>query len=75
MRKPVLAICEQQRCRSARLISTFVVHYLDSITSLFSISKFSKLYLASVAAQAGLRVLPGEQTLKTGFLVTWLTSG
>ena len=36
------------------LINTFVVHYLDSIISLVSISEISSLYLASVAAQAGL---------------------
>ena len=51
MRKPVYAICEQQR-RS--LISAFIVHCLDSIIPLVSISKISSLYLTSVAAQAGL---------------------
>ena len=63
MRKPVLAICEQQR-RS--LISTFVVHCLDSIISLVSISIISSLQLASVAAQAGLS-LTWLKTPKTGF--------
>ena len=47
------------------LISTFVVHCLDSIILLVSLSKISSLYLASVAEQAGL-------SLKTGFLMTWL---
>ena len=36
------------------LISAFVVRWLDSIIPLVSISKISSLYLASVAAQAGL---------------------
>ena len=36
------------------LISTFVVRCLNSIISLVSISKISRLELASVAAQAGL---------------------
>ena len=57
MRKPVYAICEQQRCRLAcshprRLISAFVVRCLDSIIPLVSIPEISSLYLASVAAQA-----------------------
>ena len=58
MRKPVYAICEQQRRRSAcdprNLTSTFVVRCLDSIIALVSISEISSLYLASVAVQAGL---------------------
>ena len=36
------------------LISAFVVRCLDSIISLDSIAEISSLYLASVAAQAGL---------------------
>ena len=68
MRKPVYAICEQQR-RS--LISAFVVHCLDSIIPLVSISKLLSLYLASVAAQAGM-CLTWSQIPKTGLLVTWL---
>ena len=36
------------------LISAFVVHCLDSIIPLVSLFKISKLYLASVAKQAGL---------------------
>ena len=50
------------------LISAFVVCCLDSIIPLVSISQISSLYLASVAAQAGLS-LPWSQTPKTGFLV------
>ena len=36
------------------LVSTFVFHCLDSKIPLVSISEISSLYLASVAAQAGL---------------------
>ena len=42
------------------LISAFVVCCLDSIISLPSISGISSLYLASVAAQAGLCYLVGN---------------
>ena len=55
------------------LISTFVVRCLDSIIPLVSISGISSLYLASVAALAGL-CLTWSQTPKTGFLVTRLKS-
>ena len=51
------------------LISAFVFRCLDSIIPLVPISEISNLYLASVAAQAGLS-LPWSQTPKTGFLVT-----
>ena len=51
------------------LISAFVGGCLDSITPLASITEIASLYLASVAAQAGLG-LPWSQTPKTGFLVT-----
>ena len=68
MRKPVYSICEQQK-RS--LISTFVVRCLDSIISAVSISEISSLYLASMAAQAGLS-FTWSKTLKTGFLLTRL---
>ena len=47
------------------LISTFVVHCLDSIIPLVSISEVSSLYLASDAVQAGLS-LHWSQTPKTG---------
>ena len=50
------------------LISTFVVRCLDSIIPLVSISKFSSLYLASMAAQASLS-LTWSKDPKTGFLV------
>ena len=52
MRKPVLDICEQQRCRSACLISTFVVRNLDCIKPLLAKSKISRLAsLCSWASQ------------------------
>ena len=50
------------------LISAFVIRCLDSIIPLVFISKISSLYLASVAAQAGLSLL-WSQTPKTGILV------
>ena len=53
------------------LISTFIVRCLNSIIHLISISEISSLYLASVAAQAGL-CLTWSQIPKTGFLVTRL---
>ena len=56
------------------LISSFVVRYLDSIIPLLSISELSSLYLASVAAQAGLN-LTWSQIPKRGFLMTWLILG
>ena len=54
MTKPVLAICEQQRFRSActgsdqpaqlrSLISTFVVHYLDNTIPILAKSEISRL--------------------------------
>ena len=72
MRKPVYAICEQQRCRSACASAQsdqhLVVRCLDSIIPLVSISEISSLYLAAVAEQAGL-CLTWWQIPKTGFLL------
>ena len=51
------------------LISSFGVHCLDSIIPLLAIAEISRL--VSSDEQAGLR-LNWSQTLKTGFLVTWL---
>ena len=56
------------------LISTFVVHCLDIIVPLVSISKISSLCLASVAVEAGL-CLTLLKTPKIGFLVTRLKWG
>ena len=52
------------------LISTFVVRCLDSITSLVVLVEISRLWLASVAEQAGLSLW--SHTPKTGFLMTKL---
>ena len=57
--------------KSADLISAFIVHCLDSIIPIVSISKFSSLYLVPLAAQADLS-LTWSETLKTGFLMTRL---
>ena len=67
MRKPVYAICEQQRCRSA-CAAAQSGQRLCCPVPLVSIPETSSLNLASVAAQAGVS-LPWSQTLKTGFLV------
>ena len=49
-----------QTAHSRSLISAFVVRCLDSIISLDSIAEISRLWLASVAAQAGLGVIWSE---------------
>ena len=60
MRKPFYAVCEQhykgadQPGHPHSLISTFVVHCLDRIMPVVSISEISSLYLGSAAAQVGL---------------------
>ena len=57
-RKPVFAICEQQRRRSASqphsLIRAFVVPCLDSIIPRLATAEISRLYLVSEAEQTGL---------------------
>ena len=60
-----------QPAHTRSLINAFVIRCLDSIIPLVSISEISSLYLASVAAQAGLS-LTFSQTSKTSFLVTRL---
>ena len=50
------------------LISAFVVRCLDSIIPVLAKSKFSRLWLVSVAEEVGLS-LSWSQTPKTGFLV------
>ena len=73
MRKPVYAVCEQQRrrsaCASAQSDQRLYFRCLDSMIPLVSTSEISSLHLVSVAAQAGL-CLTWSQTTKTGFLVT-----
>ena len=67
MRKPVFAICEQQRRRS---ICTSIQSDQRLCYSLLSILPLvSSLLLVSVAEQAGLS-LTWSETPKTGFLVT-----
>ena len=60
-----------QPAHQRSLVSSFVVRYLDSIIFLVSISEISSLWVASMAAQVGLR-LAWSKTSKTGFLVTRL---
>ena len=60
MRKPVLCLREQQRCRSACAYAQsdqLVVHCLSSTICILAISKVSRFQLASVADQAGLNLL------------------
>ena len=77
MRKPVLPYATNkdadQPAHQRSLISAFIVHCQDIIIPLVSSSEISSLYVAFVAAQAGLS-LPWSQTPKTGFLMTRLTS-
>ena len=56
------------------MISAFVVRCLDSIIPPLAIAEISRPKLVSVAEQAGLS-LNWSQTLKAGFLVTWLVYG
>ena len=60
-----------QRAHPRSLISTFVVRCQDRIIPLVSLSKISSLYLAPVAAHAGLS-LTWLQIPKTGFVVMGL---
>ena len=56
------------------MVSVFVVRCLDNIIPLLAIAEISRHKLVSVAEQAGLS-LNWSQTLKTGFLVTWIVYG
>ena len=64
MGKPVLPYANKkgadQPAHPHSLISTFVVHCLDSTIPILAKSKISRLYLASEAEQAGLS-LPRRQ--------------
>ena len=53
------------------LISTFVVHCLDGMILLISISEIWSIYLASVAAHGSLSLSWSQIPMK-GFLVMWL---
>ena len=60
-----------QPAHPCNLISTFVVHYLDSIIPLIATAIISRLSLVSGAEQACLS-LTWSETPKTCFIVTWL---
>ena len=60
-----------QPAHTRSLISAFVVHCLDSVMYLASVTKIQSLCIASLAAQAGLSLIWTEIP-KTGFLVTRL---
>ena len=57
-----------QSAHRRNLISTLVFRFLDSIMPLVSVSEILRLYLVSVAEQAGL-CLTWSQTPKTDFLL------
>ena len=54
------------------LVSAFVVHCLDSIISILAISNISRLWLASLAAQAGLCRKPRRQVFWWRGLFVWI---
>ena len=58
-------------CASAQYDQRFCFRCLDSIILLLAIAEISRPKLVSVAEHAGLS-LNWTQTLKTGFLVTWI---
>ena len=71
-RKPVFWVCEQQRRRPActssqRLISAFVICFLESIISKLASREISIVWLVSVAEETSLSLALSE-TPKTGFL-------
>ena len=72
MRKPVFAYASikgaDQLAHPRSQISAFIIHCLDGIIPLVSVSKISSLYLASVAAQASLSLTWSENP-KMGFLM------
>ena len=80
IRKPVHAVCEQQRHRSACASAQYDQHLLYTllrypcIKPIVSTSKISSLKLVFVTAEAHVS-LTWSETLKTGFLVMRLISG
>ena len=64
--KAKLSLRADQPAHPRSLISAFVVRCLDSIISLDSIAEISRLWLVSVAAQAGL-CLAWSETPKDTF--------
>ena len=75
MRKPDFCLCENKD--ADQLYSYCTVDqrlcfcYTNSTIPLLLIFKILRIYLSSVAAQAGL-CQTESKTLKTGFLVLWL---
>ena len=72
MRKPVFALCEQHRRRSACASMQSDQHLccrsIDSIIPVVTMYKISRLWLVSVIVQTNLS-LTWSQTPKTGFLM------
>ena len=60
-----------QSAHPCSLMSSFIVHCLDSVIFVVAISEVWRLLLAFVAEQASLS-LTWSQTQKTGFLVKWI---
>ena len=54
------------------LISTFVVRWVNNMICILAIPKVSRIYLASVAEQAGLNVTWSKIPEDTFFCVMWL---
>ena len=71
MRKPVYAICEQQRRRSACASAHSDQRVCYSLPPLVSISEMSSLWLATEAEQTSLS-LTWSETPMISFLVKWL---
>ena len=63
--------CLTSYAHPRNLISTFVVHCLDSVMSLVSVTKISSLMIVSAAEQASLS-LTWLETPKAHFLITRL---
>ena len=57
-----------QPAHQHKLISAFVIRFLESISSRLATSEITIFKLVSVAEQAGLNITFSE-TLKTGFIV------
>ena len=69
VRKPFFEVWEQKRRRPHRLISTFVICFLESIVSKLATGEISIFQLVSVAMETGLSLALPE-TLKTGFVTS-----
>ena len=75
MKKPAFCICENKDADQLRgkqaADQRLCFHYIDSLINLLHKYKISSLYPSSVAVKPGLWPTWSE-TLKTGFLATWL---